>query len=86
MWKPIYRPGDISANRYNFFNAIVWENKSYNSSRLTVYMSPLFWKQQVMETMNYQKMLLLEGLILFAAIYQMDAMLNLLIMHEKEKN
>ena len=39
-----------------------------------------------METMNYQKMLLLEGLILFAAIYQMDAMLNLLIMHEKEKN
>ena len=34
--KPIYWPGDISANRYNFFNAFIWENKSYNSFWLTV--------------------------------------------------
>ena len=44
-----------------------------------------------METAGYGnnellKNVAMEGLILFAAFYQMDAMLNLPIMHEKEKN
>ena len=38
-----YRPGDISANRYNFFNAFIWENKSYNSFRL-MFIWALFFK------------------------------------------
>ena len=39
-----------------------------------------------METMNYSKNVLMKGLILFAAIYQMHALLNLLFIYEKEKN
>ena len=35
--------------------------------------------------MKYTKNVLLKGLILFAAIYQMHAELNLLIIHEKQK-
>ena len=37
------------------------------------------------ETMYYSKSVLKKGLILFAGIYQMHAVLNLLIIHEKEK-
>ena len=36
--------------------------------------------------MNYSKNVLMKGLILFAAICQMYALLNLLFIHEKEKN
>ena len=44
-----------------------------------------------METAGYGnnellKNVVMEGLILFAAFYKRDVMLNLLIMHEKEKN
>ena len=35
--------------------------------------------------MKYTKNVLMKGLILFAAIYQMHAVLNLLIIHEKQK-
>ena len=35
--------------------------------------------------MKYTKNVLIKGLILFAAIYQMHAVLNLLIIHEKQK-
>ena len=35
--------------------------------------------------MNYSKNILLKGLILFAVIYQMHAVLNLLIIYEKQK-
>ena len=37
------------------------------------------------ETMYYSKSVLKKGLILFAGICQMHAVLNLLIIHEKEK-
>ena len=47
-------------------------------------MSALFCKKQGMETMNYSKKVLMKGLILSSAIYQMHAVLNLLIIHEKE--
>ena len=39
-----------------------------------------------METMKYTKNVFMKGLILFEAIYQMHAMLNLLIIHKKTKN
>ena len=65
IWKPIYRPRDISANRCNFFNAFIWENKSYNSFRLIVYMSALICKKQDVETMNYSK----NVLIMFNFVY-----------------
>ena len=76
IWKPIYRPGNISANRsanrYNFFNAFIWENKSYISFLVRLNMSALFHKQQDKKTMKYTKNVLheglkLKGLILFAA-------------------
>ena len=35
--------------------------------------------------MKYTKNVLMKGLILFAAIYQMHSVLNLLIIHEKQK-
>ena len=35
--------------------------------------------------MKYTKNVLMKGLILFAIIYQMHAVLNLLIIHEKQK-
>ena len=55
-WKPICRPGDISADQFNFINAFIWKNKSYNSFRWTVYMSALFCKQQVWKRWSAQKM------------------------------
>ena len=55
-WKPICRPGDISADQFNFINAFIRENKSYNSFRWTVYMSALFCKQQVWKRWSAQKM------------------------------
>ena len=48
-------------------------------------MNALSCKKEEMETMNYSKNDLTQGLILFPAIYQMHAVLNLLIIHEKEK-
>ena len=38
-----------------------------------------------METMSYAKNVLMKGLVLFTAIYQIHAVLNLLIIHKKEK-
>ena len=76
IWKPIYRPGDISANRYNFFNAFILEDKSYNSFRLTVYISALFCKKQYMETINCSKNVLINGVILFSAIYKTHEFTN----------
>ena len=38
-----------------------------------------------METMKYTKNVFMKSLILFEAIYQMHAMLNLLIIHKKQK-
>ena len=60
-------------------------SKSYNSFRLTVDMSALFCEQQDVGRMKYTKNVLMRSLILFAAIYQMHAVLNLLIIHEKQK-
>ena len=45
-------------------------------------MSALFCKKQ--ETMNYLKNILMKGLILFAVIYQMHEVLNLLFIYEKK--
>ena len=47
----VYKEADILArgisdNQYHFSNAFIWENKSYNSFRLTVYVSALFCKKQ----------------------------------------
>ena len=98
VWKLIYTKNNVGKrryccsgrprdqyNRYNFFNAFTWESKSYDSFRLTVYVSALFCKQQDMETMKYTKNVFMKSLILFEAIYQMHAMLNLLIIHKKQK-
>ena len=49
-------------------------------------MSALFCKKQGLKTMNYSKNVLMKGLFLSVAIYQMQAVLNLLIIHENEKN
>ena len=73
IWKPIYWPGDIPANQYNFFHALrikVMTRFGWNS-----YVSALFCKKQDMETMNYSKNVLMKDLILFAIIYQMHAVL-----------
>ena len=48
-------------------------------------MSALFCKQQNIETMKHIKNVLMKSLILFAAIYHMHTVLNLLITHEKQK-
>ena len=48
-------------------------------------MSALFCEQQDVGRMKYTKNVLMRSLILFAAIYQMHAVLNLLIIHEKQK-
>ena len=45
---------------------------SFKSFRLTLYMSAPFRKKQDMETINYSKNVLVKGLILLAAIYQMS--------------
>ena len=74
---------DISANRYNFFNAYIRENKSYNAFRLTVYERPFLQKAGYRND-ELLKNVLMKGLILFAAIYQMHAVLNLLIIDEKK--
>lgn len=45
----------------------------------------IFYKQQEMETIEYTKNVLMKSLTLFAKIYQMHAVLILLITHEKQK-
>ena len=79
---PLCRPGEISANRYNVFNVFIWQNKSYNSFRLTVYMSALF-----LQTARYEKQWTRKktGLILTATIYQMYAVLNLRMIYLDQK-
>lgn len=40
--KPVYQPGSTLTNRRNFFDAFMYEKKSYNSFHVTVCMSTLF--------------------------------------------
>ena len=85
IWKPIYRPGHISTNRYNFFNALRTKsyNKGYNSAD-SLYERSFLANSRIWKRWTTQS-ILIKDLILLATIYHMHAVLKLLIIHGKQK-
>ena len=67
------------ADRYDFFNAFIWEKKIITCFDLQFIWALFFANNRIRKRWSTQENVLMKGLILLAAFYQIHAVLNLII-------